>query len=187
MNRTDSGDDDASLVKRALGGDQAAFSLFVQRHQEPLYRFIRRYVGDADEAYDLSQETFVAAWSALSRYDASRPASAWLRRIALNKCRDWSRRRKVRQFFFRAVDIDSPAAAGLSAMPDDGGDEAEQARRLDAAIAALPGTLKEPLLLTVFEGLSHQAAGDALQISAKAVETRLARARKRLAEALSGL
>lgn len=178
-------DSDATLAARAIKGDRHAFNRIVQRHQEPLYRFIRRYVGDADEAYDLLQETFVSAWQALGRYDPSRPAATWLRRIALNKCRDWSRRRTVRRFFYGATSLDgSPAAANAAASaPVDDSNEAALTK-LDRAIATLPNQLKEPLLLTAFEGLSQIAAGDALGISAKAVETRVYRARKLLAEAL---
>ena len=62
-------DSDAALAARAVKGDRPAFNRIVRRYQEPLYRFIRRYIGDADEAYDLLQETFVAAWQALSRSD----------------------------------------------------------------------------------------------------------------------
>ncbi|MEP7210328.1 MAG: RNA polymerase sigma factor [Alphaproteobacteria bacterium] len=174
---------DAELVARALKGDRLAFDAFVRRHQEPLYRFVRRYVGDADESLDLVQETFVAAWEALPRYDLKRAASPWLRRIALNKCRDWSRRRAVRRFFYSAVDIESAAAAAQHAS-EDPGDTSGALDRLDAAISALPAALKEPLLLTVFDGLSHQEAGLVLKISTKAVETRLYRARKALTEAL---
>jgi RNA polymerase sigma-70 factor (ECF subfamily) len=177
-------DSDAALAARAVKGDRAAFNRIVQRYQEPLYRFIRRYVGDADEAYDLLQETFVSAWQALSRYDPARPAAAWLRRIALNKCRDWGRRRAVRRFFYGATSLDSsPAADAAASMTADDSDEAAL-RNLDRAIATLPSQLKEPLLLTAFEGLSQIAAGEALGISAKAVETRVYRARKLLAEAL---
>jgi len=174
-------DSDAMLAGRALKGDRSAFNHIVRRHQEPLYRFIRRYVGDADEAYDLLQETFVSAWQALGRYDPARPAATWLRRIALNKCRDWGRRRVVRGFFYGARALDETTAA-----PEASADDANEAAltRLDRAIAALPGQLKEPLLLTAFEGLSQAAAGEALGISAKAVETRVYRARKLLAEAL---
>jgi len=174
-------DSDAVLAARALTGDRSAFNHIVRRHQEPLYRFIRRYVGDADEAYDLLQETFVSAWQALGRYDPARPAATWLRRIALNKCRDWGRRRVVRRFFYRARALDETTPA-----PEASADDANEAAltRLDRAIAALPGQLKEPLLLTAFEGLSQAAAGEALGISAKAVETRVYRARKLLAGAL---
>lgn len=166
-------------------GDRSAFNLIVRRHQEPLYRFIRRYVGDADEAYDLLQETFVSAWQAVGRYDPARPAAAWLRRIALNKCRDWSRRRAVRRFFYGAAPLDETQSASMAAIASEAEPHDEEAlSRLDRAIAALPGQLKEPLLLTVFEGMSQAEAGHALGISAKAVETRVYRARKLLAETL---
>ncbi len=184
MNATRPDDSDAALAARAVKGNRSAFNIIVQRYQEPLYRFIRRYVGDADEAYDLLQETFVSAWQALGRYDPSRPAATWLRRIALNKCRDWGRRRTVRRFFYGATSLDSAQAqdAAASANVDDGDETA--LTNLDRAIATLPSQLKEPLLLTAFEGLSQIAAGEALGISAKAVETRVYRARKLLAEAL---
>ena len=155
-------DSDAMLAARALKGDRSAFNHIVRRHQEPLYRFIRRYVGETDEAYDLLQETFVSAWQALGRYDPARPAATWLRRIALNKCRDWGRRRVVRRFFYGARALDETTAA-----PEASADDANEAA-----------------LLTAFEGVSQAAAGEALGISAKAVETRVYRARKQLAEAL---
>src|SRR5688572_5144167 len=101
MNARD-GDDDDTLIAAALGGDTNAFTSLMERHKSPLYRFVRRYVGDADESFDLVQETFVAGWSALNTFEQGRPFAVWLRRIALNKCRDWSRRRKVRRFFFGA-------------------------------------------------------------------------------------
>lgn len=91
--------DDAALVEEALAGEERSFSALMRRHKEDLYRFIRLYVGDRGEAYDLLQEAFVAAWRNLKRYDSGRPFRAWLRGIAMNKCRDWARRRKVRQFF----------------------------------------------------------------------------------------
>ena len=87
----------------------------------------------------------------------------------------------MRRFFYGARALDETAAAS-EASTDDANEAA--LTRLDRAIAALPGQLKEPLLLTAFEGLSQAAAGEALGISAKAVETRVYRARKLLAEAL---
>ena len=187
MSRTNPDDSDAALAARAQKGDRSAFNFIVRRHQEPLYRFIRRYVGDADEAYDLLQETFFSAWQALGRYDPARPAATWLRRIALNKCRDWGRRRVVRKFFYAAKMLDETTATPyVSASPNSEDNTEVALTRLDRAIAALPVQLKEPLLLTAFEGLSQAAAGETLGISAKAVETRVYRARKLLAEALKG-
>lgn len=176
--------DDAALVAAALNGERHAFTDLMRRHKEPIYRFIRRYVGDADEAYDLLQETFVAAWSALATFNAAKPMRAWLRRIALNKCRDWSRRRKVRQFFFAAKPIDT--AANMTAPPLDVELQTSE-RKLDALdhqIALLPANLKEPFILTQLEGLSHKDAARTLNLSSKAIEMRIYRARALLAAAL---
>ncbi len=176
------GDDDDTLIAAALSGDNAAFSTLMGRHKAPLYRFVRRYIGDADETFDLVQETFVASWSALAAFEPGRSFPVWLRRIALNKCRDWSRRRQVRRFFFGAVPLE--AADKMPAAPADDGPHQARLAVLDAAIAALPGALKEPLLLTVFDGMSQAEAAALLGISAKAVETRVYRAKQRLRNAL---
>lgn len=174
---------DASLVAAALAGEENAFSQLMRRHKEKVYRFVRSYVADADEAFDLTQEAFAAAWLALSRYDKERPFPAWIKRIALNKCRDWARRRAVRRFFFGAESIEaSPDIADVA----DPNDETLQRNlsRLDLAIAALPAGLKEPLLLTAIGGMSHYDAARVLNLTTKAVETRVYRAKVALARAL---
>jgi len=78
-----------------------------------------------------------------------------------------------------------PAWRDPSPLSDEALIERERLARLEQAIAQLPRNLKEPLLLTVLEGLSHKEAADALGLSAKSVETRVYRARKRLAEQLA--
>lgn len=177
--------DDAALVSAALAGENPAFTEIMRTHKDAIYRFVRRYVGDADEAYDIVQDTFVAAWSALSGFDKTRPLSAWLRRIALNKCRDWSRRRRVRRFFFAADSIDSsPREFAAPTFTHDPAQEALLAT-LEVRLAALPASLKEPLLLTVFGALSHKEAARVLNLSPKAIETRIYRARQILARDLS--
>jgi RNA polymerase sigma factor CnrH len=176
---------EASLIQRARRGDQAAFSDLVRRHQHPLYRFIRRYVGEADEAYDLLQETFVAAWESLARFDEAKPVGPWLRRIALNKCRDWSRRRTVRRLFFWAASLEETDVDAAAPDTESGDADAIMLARLDKEVADLPPSLKEPLLLTAFEGLSHQEAAAALNLTPKAVENRVRRARDLLAGKLA--
>ena len=152
-------------------------------HKHWLYRFIRRYVGDADEAQDMLQESFVAAVLNLARYDIARPFDIWLRRIALNKCRDRARRLAVR----RAIGLERRSAAAPEdivdpAAPADASIETNEAlRTLDQAIARLPAALKEPLVLTALEGLSQKEAGDILGLSAKAIEVRVYRAKRQLA------
>ena len=172
---------DASLAVAARQGDQAAFGHIMRRHKGWLYQFIRRYVGDKDDAYDVLQESFVSAWGALARFDPERPFEAWLRRIALNKCRDRARRNAVKRAAL-AVLAWTGQQSEASTPPAENGSAADGAlKRLEAAIAELPRALKEPLILTMLEGLSHKETGEQLGINAKAVETRVYRAKKQLA------
>jgi RNA polymerase sigma-70 factor (ECF subfamily) len=173
---------DQALTARASKGDQAAFAMLMQRHKGWLYRFIRRYVGEAEDAYDIVQESFASAWIALSRYDPHRPFDVWLRRIALNKCRDRARKAAVRRvlFGFAGAPETRPEVADQAAAPDQAVASRRALARLEDAIAALPRGLKEPLVLTALEGLTHKEAGDVLGLNAKAVETRVYRARKQL-------
>jgi RNA polymerase sigma factor (sigma-70 family) len=177
---------DAALAVAARGGDHAAFAAIMRRHKGWLYQFIRRYVADRDDAYDVLQDSFVSAWGALSRFDPERPLEAWLRRIALNKCRDRARRSAVRRTALRLFGLGDSVASDVSVAPaaDSNARIDHAARRLEAAVAQLPRNLKEPLVLTMLEGLSHREAGELLGINAKAVETRVYRAKRQLAAML---
>jgi RNA polymerase sigma factor (sigma-70 family) len=174
-------DSDGALASRALQGDDAAFAMLVARHKNWAYQFVRRYVGNSADAYDVLQDTFFSAWRALARYERDRPFEFWLRRIALNKCRDRNRRETVRRLIGvrgsgeDSGEIEDPAP-GPSAVTE--GDQ--ELRLLERYIANLPRSLMEPLLLTTLEGLSQEEAGKLLGISAKAIETKIYRARLRL-------
>ncbi len=176
---------DETLVRLALGGDAQAFAAIVTRYKVPLYQFIRRYVRDDDDAYDLLQQAYLSAWLSLSRYDLERSLRTWLHTIALNKCRDHARKMKVRGLF-SVIGLAGEASNVADHRPSavDGLLREERERAFADAIAGLPRQLKEPLVLTVFSELSQAEAGRHLGISAKAVETRVARARRKLADVL---
>lgn len=186
MTAADPGPDDGELVASALAGSEPAFAVLMQRHRSRVYRLILNSVADADEALDLVQETFLSAYRALGRYDASRPMAAWLATIALNKCRDFARRRALRRFFFGAKPIDDFAELVAATDPDQAiaAEQRQEAARLRAAIAMLPAALREPLLLCTVEEMRQSDAAALLGISTKAVETRIRRARAKLAELL---
>lgn len=178
---------DGELAALFLGGRQAAFAEIMRRHQAPVYRLIRAHTGDAEEALDLTQECFAAAYQSLRDYDGSRPLGAWLTRVAINKSRDWRRRRRVRHIFSFAsslpvgtIEAQADDAPGADAVAFD----KAQLARLSELVAKLPAALKEVLLLRTVEGLSQADTAQALSISAKAVETRLRRAREKLANNL---
>ena len=180
----------APLEARAVTGDRAAFSALMTATKGDLHRFVRRYVGDDDEAYDLVQETYTSAWLAIRRYDPSRSFPTWLRSIAVNKCRDWGRKRTVRRVVRGVMGLDAPEALAVgdgTASPEERLDQGQRQAALDRAMSALPDVLKAPLLLTALEGRSHAEVARIVGATPKAVETRVARARARLAEALRGL
>jgi RNA polymerase sigma factor (sigma-70 family) len=173
---------DGALAARALQGDDAAFALLVSRHKGWAYQFVRRYVGNRADAYDVLQDTFFSAWRGLARYERDRPFEFWLRRIALNKCRDRNRREMVRRLIGgRAAGESSGEIEDPAPGPSDVTAGDQELRLLERHIANLPRSLMEPLLLTTLEGLSQEEAGKLLGISAKAIETKIYRARLRLA------
>ena len=179
---------DETLAAKAQQGDHRAFEALVDRHKETLYRLVRRYLGNADDAYDLLQETFIAVWENLHRYDPKRSFAAWTRTIALNKCRDFSRRQRFRLWISRLFAAEAmpeiPSPAQVAELTELETDNQNRLRRIGEAIAALPPRYKEPLLLTTVGGLSQKDAAALLAISTKAVETRLRRARLELSKNL---
>ncbi|MBX3595241.1 MULTISPECIES: RNA polymerase sigma factor [unclassified Sphingomonas] len=177
---------DGELAALSLVGRSAAFAELLKRHRDAIYRIVAGSIGDPDEALDLVQETFIAAHGALRRYDPARSMRAWLTAIAMNKCRDWARRRAVRKLIAFALPIDNIAERVAEDRP---GHDVELAdrdalARTSKAIASLPASLREVILLRTIEGLSQAETAATLRISEKAVETRLRRARIKLSQEL---
>ncbi|MDX3911808.1 MAG: RNA polymerase sigma factor, partial [Sphingobium sp.] len=94
---------DGELAALALAGRQSAYGELMLRHRESVYRLVRGHIGDAEAALDVTQQSFIAAFAALGRYDGTRPFRVWMSRIVINKCHDWRRRRAVRNFFSHAL------------------------------------------------------------------------------------
>ena len=178
--------DDVRLAEAARNGDRAAFTALVSSHKASLYRLARRFIGNADDAYDVVQDTFISAWLALSGFDSKQSFGPWVRTILLNKCRDFSRRRAVRNRLLQWLTHNATTEDGSESDREGEAelDDAPRLRALDGAIAALPVRYKEALVLTAIQGLSHREAADQLGITPKAVELRVHRARKRLQDQL---
>ena len=176
---------DGELAALALAGRQAAFSELLDRHRASVFRLVRGNTGDDDTALDVTQEAFIAAFAALKSYDGTRPFKSWVSRIAINKCRDWARRRAVRQFFSFALPIEAAMTIADETIPADQllADRAELIR-VQEAIAKLPMAIRTPLVLRTIDGLTEAETAHLLGISEKAVETRLYRARNKLTEFL---
>ena len=146
---------------------------------------VLRRVRNRQDVLDVLQETHLAIWKSLHSYDASRSLDAWLASIALNKCRDWARRRSVRRCALARMQADSrsPLENGTpSAERIVIGNE--EARGLRKALDELPRQLREPLLLTTLRDMPQCIVARQLQLTTKAVEMRIRRARIRLQQAL---
>lgn len=177
---------DGELVTLALNGAQSAFSHLVHRHAPHLRRVVARRLRDPDDVLDVIQDTHLAVWRALQSYDAGRPFEAWLTSIALNKCKDWVRRRIVR--FGAVAQIQADRARDGAEMEERSAEslaiEEETLRDLEQALGRLPPKLREPLILTALLELSQAAAAQELRATRKAVEMRVRRARQRLQQTL---
>ncbi|MDR6511122.1 RNA polymerase sigma-70 factor (ECF subfamily) [Novosphingobium capsulatum] len=179
--------DDAALVRAALAGDEQGYRQLMARHRAVVHRVAWAQTGQADAALDVTQDTFIAAFAALRRYDPARPLGAWLARIALNKGRDWRRRQAVRRLF---LGWRGQGEAAVEHVPDSApGPEREAAGRADLArlrqaIDALPQALREAIVLHGVEGMPQREVAMMLDVSEKTIETRVYRARKKLAQQL---
>ena len=91
-------------LKKAQKGDDLAFSYLVEAYQRPVYNLCYRMLGNAGDAEDAAQETFIRAYKALHSYDPSRKFSTWLLSIASNYCIDQHRRRKLPTFSYDALE-----------------------------------------------------------------------------------
>jgi len=182
------------LARRAAGGDEAAYAVLIARHQGPVHGFVFRSVGEAETARDLTQEVFVKAWFALGRVQERAKFSTWLFQIAANLCRDHARSKATRNARMTSpmarekgdCDIEEREFPHPGLTPDSQARMNETMAALDIAIASLPVELREAFLLGAIDQLPHKEISAILGVSPKAVEVRIYRARKILAERLAG-
>ncbi|MBL9188392.1 MAG: sigma-70 family RNA polymerase sigma factor [Opitutaceae bacterium] len=180
---------DGELMARLQAGDDLALTALMSRWQIPLRRFIYRSLGNEADALDVAQETFVRVYQHRAKFRPGAKFSTWLFSIALNLCRDGIRRRKVRP----AMPLDEAGVVAASehitdpseTAPDSDLVRAETAQTVRSAVEALPEPLKTAVLLCEYEDLSLADAAEVAGCSAKAVETRLYRARALLRESLA--
>ena len=164
--------DEAGLVRRARRGDEAAWEAIVRRHQEPAFRLAYLILGDAADAEDAAQETFIRAYMALERFDDSRPLRPWLLSIAANLARN--RRRSLGRYWGalqRAFQ-----ANPQSYHPPPQRAEAADARRLREAVGRLRPDGQDIVYLRYFLGLSEAETAQALAIPTGTAKSRLSRA-----------
>ena len=183
-------DPGADLISAIANGDHEAFSALFSRYKTPLYRFIFRYVGAAPEAEDLMQDVFVSVYAKAASYDPSWKASTWIYRIALNKCRDFGRKQRLRRFISLDQGAEPDEPFGFPEAVDAGPDiesitiHRQELRRVVRALEELPHAMRSAVVLHLVEERPQNECAEILGVSRKSVEMLIYRARKRLREKL---
>lgn len=179
-------DIEASLVERCRLGEEAAWRELVSRHGRRVFAIAYRFVGRSAEAEELAQEIFVRVFRRIGDYrEGQGTFSAWLGTLARHQAVDHYRRR--RQERLREV---GEGEQGLAGFPSpEGGplrafESDEAARLVHAGLRALPGELREPLVLCDLRGLAYDEAARLLEIPLGTVKSRVNRARLELARRL---
>ena len=185
---------DQALMARVQAGDEAAFATLMERWERPTRAVIGRIVLNAAEADELAQEAFVRVWLKRDKFNAGANFRPWLFAIAVNLARNrlrWWRRQPV----VSLDEWDKPSAAdehshrklrpsdALAAERNTAASIMEHSERAAAvrdAVAALPPDLRVAVVLFEFEQMSHAEIAATVGATAKAVETRIYRAKEKL-------
>ncbi len=167
------------------------FDALVAAYEKKIFNLIYRFIGDYDEAADLTQETFISAYRAFDRFRGDSKVYTWLYQIAINHCRNRLRQRgRVRAI--QAESLDQPrdpeetgeASAreipDLTHAPHAVLEDKELRQRIVAAVASLPPDYREVVVLREMQGLSYNEIAEATHLSLDNVKTRLSRARAML-------
>jgi RNA polymerase sigma-70 factor (ECF subfamily) len=139
--------DDAELLRAFAGGSEQAFKELVRQYEAPLYRFVWRQVRNHAEAADLCQETFVKVFLKASSFRGESSFRTWLFQIAINQCRNHFRSRGRE----RLDDVEIETLPLVDCPANDAAEAAQEARRVRAAIDALPPRQRETLELRFYQ------------------------------------
>lgn len=177
---TDAADDAeaAQLLAALCAGDEVAFRQVVHVHYNLVYRIAWRMLGGPEGAEDVAQEVFLRLWRSAAQLHDARSLRAWLARVASNLAIDRMRRRRP------DMSAEFPELVDPAAGPEREVERKATARIVDAAIAALPERQRVAIVLTYYEALANADVADVLGVSIEAVESLLARARRKLKEVL---
>jgi RNA polymerase sigma-70 factor, ECF subfamily len=181
--------EEAAWVARAKAGDQTAFAEIFARYERRIYAFVYRMMGNSDDAFDLTQETFLKAYRALDKTDEELNVNAWLHRIASNACMDVLRRRqRIRWLPWEGAKHER-SSTRREDDPEETliGDETQQL--VGKVLAQMSPRNRQAMVLREYEGLSCEDIGEIMGVSRSAVKSILFRGRdefRRIYQQLEG-
>lgn len=175
---------DSLLISNAINGDMSAFEKIISMHEQSVYRIALRYTKNESDALDISQETFIKVYRAISSFKGDSSLSTWIYRIASNVCIDHIRKNnkppEVPLYKTdengNTYDINVPSPIG---NPEEYVDSAETMDEIACALNKLSDEHKEVIVLRDIEGFSYAEIADILEVEEGTVKSRIARARKK--------
>ena len=179
---------DPSVVARAAGGDRDAFQALVELHSRYIYSLAHRMTGNAQDAEDVVQETWLKAHKQLSRFEARADFRTWLHRITVNCSIDLIRARRHREDAHDPVDLEqgplSERGAEAQATPERMTASAQISDRVNEALGLLTALERAAFTLRHVEGMSIEEVGAKLGMKSSATKHSIFRAVKKMRAAL---
>jgi RNA polymerase sigma-70 factor (ECF subfamily) len=172
-------DDDFSLIKRFIDGDELVFSELLKRHKEKVRNIIYITLSNTDGVDDIAQEVFITVYRHLKNFRFESQFTTWLYRITINKCKDHLRKKNIRSIFLPLKD-EEPVFESIN-------EDTDIKHIVRNAIATLPDKLRIPLVLKDLEGFSYQEIADTMECEIGTVKSRIFRAREALKKILKPL
>jgi RNA polymerase sigma-70 factor (ECF subfamily) len=187
------GPTDDEVIEAVRAGDKGAFRVLVERYQARAFRLALRILRDEDAARDAVQDAFVKAYNHLGKFEKRSAFFTWLYRLVKNQCLDVLRRDRSDRVVAweegslaeaEASDEATPEVEGVAFGPASELLRKQLREKIDAAIAKLPESARETLILREVEGLSYQEIAEAQGIPKGTVMSRLFYARKQMQKLL---
>jgi RNA polymerase sigma-70 factor (ECF subfamily) len=185
-------DTDKELVRRVQQGDRRAFDLLFARYQHKILNLVGRYLRDAQDVEDVTQEAFIKAFRALPRFRGDSAFYTWLYRIAINTAKNHLVARSRRP---PGTDVDVEDAQFMdgadmlreSENPESALARDELSQAIDEAIGRLPDDLRSAVTLREFDGLSYEQIAEIMECPVGTVRSRIFRARESIDQHIAPL
>lgn len=180
---------DEILVKKAQGGDLAAYGELVRRYQDRVYGLTVRMLGASEDARDATQDIFIRTFRSLPEYDFRSGFATWLYRVSSNLCLDLLRRHKREQQHCLPLEegkIREDRLQDDRPGPEELLLEQERLEGLRQAVDCLPEGYRLALVLHHYQELSYRQVAEVMELPEKTVATRIHRAKLMLREKLLG-
>jgi RNA polymerase sigma-70 factor (ECF subfamily) len=179
--------DDASLIDSTLAGDTEAFGRLVERYQDRLYNALVRFLGSAEDARDVTQDTFLQALTKLRTFRRESAFYTWLYRIGFNLAMSSRRRTKPCVSIDRLQREVGAEPSDNGAPPDRNLLQADRAVKVQLALGRLAEEQRQVVVLREIDECSYEAMAEILEVPIGTVRSRLFRARMQLKEHLEEL